>query len=124
MSPIESSPPPPPPPPPPWQEGLADEAELQSWFIQRISKFLASKGRRIIGEGAAGGGGIAGGLQVTRTPSVAAAADMTGPLLHLQHLPSLFCCNNCMWCDIPSLPSCVSACHNCGCCWCRTFCGC
>ncbi len=30
-------------------EGLADEHELQSYFIQRIEKFLSSKGRRIIG---------------------------------------------------------------------------
>ncbi len=31
------------------REGLKDEQELQSWFIGRIEKFLASKGRRIIG---------------------------------------------------------------------------
>ncbi len=30
-------------------EGLKDEHELQSYFIQRIEKFLASKGRKIIG---------------------------------------------------------------------------
>ena len=30
-------------------EGLADEHELQSWFIRRIERFLASKGRRLIG---------------------------------------------------------------------------
>lgn len=30
-------------------EGLKDEAELQSYFIQRIEKFLNSKGRKIIG---------------------------------------------------------------------------
>jgi hexosaminidase len=30
-------------------EGLKDERELQSWFIQRIEKFLVSKGRKIIG---------------------------------------------------------------------------
>ncbi|MFZ1694383.1 MAG: beta-N-acetylhexosaminidase, partial [Flavobacteriales bacterium] len=29
--------------------GLKDEHELQSWFIQRIEKFVNSKGRRIIG---------------------------------------------------------------------------
>ena len=29
--------------------GLKDEHELQSWFIQRIEKFLNSKGRKIIG---------------------------------------------------------------------------
>ncbi len=31
------------------KEGLKDEFELQSYFIQRIEKFLNSKGRRIIG---------------------------------------------------------------------------
>jgi len=31
------------------QEGLADEEELQSWFIQRIGRFLAANGRRLIG---------------------------------------------------------------------------
>lgn len=30
-------------------EGLKDESELQSYFIQRIEKFLNSKGRKIIG---------------------------------------------------------------------------
>ena len=30
-------------------EGLANEAELQSWFIGRMEKFLASHGRQIIG---------------------------------------------------------------------------
>ena len=31
------------------REGLKDEAELQSWFIRRIERFLNSKGRRLIG---------------------------------------------------------------------------
>lgn len=31
------------------REGLKDEHELQSWFIRRIEKFLASKNRRLIG---------------------------------------------------------------------------
>ena len=31
------------------EEGLKDEHELQSYFIQRIEKFILSKGRRIIG---------------------------------------------------------------------------
>ncbi len=31
------------------REGLADEDELQSWFIRRIEAFLVSKGRRLIG---------------------------------------------------------------------------
>ncbi|MGA0846711.1 MAG: beta-N-acetylhexosaminidase, partial [Luteolibacter sp.] len=31
------------------RENLKDEHELQSWFIRRIEKFLASKGRRLVG---------------------------------------------------------------------------
>jgi hexosaminidase len=31
------------------REGLADEAELQSWFIRRIESFLRRHGRRLIG---------------------------------------------------------------------------
>jgi len=31
------------------REGLADEAELQSWFIRRIEAFLVAHGRRLIG---------------------------------------------------------------------------
>ena len=31
------------------REGLKDEHELQSWFIRRIEKFLATKDRRLIG---------------------------------------------------------------------------
>jgi hexosaminidase len=31
------------------REGLADEEELQSWFIRRIERFLAGHGRRLIG---------------------------------------------------------------------------
>ncbi len=31
------------------REGLADTDELQSWFIRRIARFLAGRGRRLIG---------------------------------------------------------------------------
>ncbi|MDT8369786.1 MAG: family 20 glycosylhydrolase [Longimicrobiales bacterium] len=31
------------------REGLADEAELQGWFIRRIERFLSAHGRRLIG---------------------------------------------------------------------------
>ncbi len=31
------------------REGLADEEELQAWFVARIGKYLASHGRRLIG---------------------------------------------------------------------------
>lgn len=30
-------------------EGLSSEAELQSWFVRRISDYLAAKGRKLIG---------------------------------------------------------------------------
>jgi len=41
--------------------GLSSEAELQSWFVTRISNYLASRNRRLIGEGGGGGGGGRGG---------------------------------------------------------------
>ncbi len=31
------------------REGLADEAELQSWFLRRIESFVSAHGRRIVG---------------------------------------------------------------------------
>jgi hexosaminidase len=31
------------------ERGIADEAALQSWFVQRIGRFLAANGRRLIG---------------------------------------------------------------------------
>ena len=31
------------------EEGLADEHELQSYFVQRMEKYINSKGKRIIG---------------------------------------------------------------------------
>jgi hypothetical protein len=38
-------------------EGLGSEAELQSWFVRRISDYLASKGRKLIGTNTGWGGG-------------------------------------------------------------------
>lgn len=60
------------------EEGLADEHELQSWFIRRIEKFLQTKNRRLVGwdEILEGGlapeatvmswRGVAGGIQAAR----------------------------------------------------------
>jgi len=60
------------------REGLADEGELQGWFIRRIETFLRSRGRRIIGwdEILEGGlapdatvmswRGVAGGIEAAR----------------------------------------------------------
>lgn len=45
-------------------EGLKDEAELQSWFIRRASTMLADKGRRLIGWDEILEGGLAPGAAV------------------------------------------------------------
>ena len=45
-------------------EGLKDEEELQSYFIRRIDKYLASKGRRLIGWDEILEGGLAQGATV------------------------------------------------------------
>jgi len=44
--------------------GLKDEHELQSWFVQRIEKYLNSKGRQIIGWDEILEGGLAPGATV------------------------------------------------------------
>ena len=41
------------------QEGLADENEVQSWFIRRIERFLNANGRRLIGWDEILDGGVA-----------------------------------------------------------------
>jgi hexosaminidase len=41
------------------REGLADEDEVQSWFIRRIGRFLTAKGRRMIGWDEILDGGVA-----------------------------------------------------------------
>ena len=46
------------------KEGLANEHELQSYFVQRIDKFLASHGRRLIGWDEILEGGLAPGAAV------------------------------------------------------------
>lgn len=45
-------------------EELADEAELQSWFIRRIEKYLSARGRRLIGWDEILDGGLAPGATV------------------------------------------------------------
>jgi hexosaminidase len=44
--------------------GLSDEHALQSWFVQRLEKFLATKGKRIIGWDEILEGGLAPGATV------------------------------------------------------------
>ena len=46
------------------KEGLKNEEELQSYFIRRIDKYLASKGRRLIGWDEILEGGLASGATV------------------------------------------------------------
>jgi hexosaminidase len=46
------------------REGLKDEQQLQSWFVQRIERFLASRGRRLIGWDEILEGGLAPGATV------------------------------------------------------------
>ena len=46
------------------KEALKDEAELQSWFIKRIEKFVSSKGRQVIGWDEILEGGLAPGAAV------------------------------------------------------------
>ncbi len=46
------------------EQGLADEAELQSWFMRRIERFLASRGRRMIGWDEILEGGLPSGATV------------------------------------------------------------
>ena len=64
-------------------EGLANEEELQSWFIARIGKFLASQGRRLIGWDEILTGGLPGDpdtyvIQAWRGMDEAAAAARAG----------------------------------------------
>ncbi len=46
------------------REGLADESELQSWFVRRIGEYLAGKGRKMIGWDEIMQGGLAPGAVV------------------------------------------------------------
>ncbi|WIA17432.1 hypothetical protein OEZ85_014282 [Tetradesmus obliquus] len=46
------------------QEGLANEAELQSWFVRKVSGMLAARGRQLIGWDEILEGGLAEGATV------------------------------------------------------------
>ncbi|NYH54057.1 hexosaminidase [Nocardiopsis arvandica] len=46
------------------EEGLADEDELQSWFIRQLDEHLASRGRRLVGWDEILEGGVAPGATV------------------------------------------------------------
>ena len=56
-------------------EGLKDEDELQSYFIKRISGYLSSKGKRIIGWDEILQGGLAPGIIVQSWQSFQGAVD-------------------------------------------------
>ena len=61
-------------------EGLSSEDELQSYFVKRIGKFLASKGRRVMGWSEITEGGLAPGtiVQSWLDPRVAVMAAQKG----------------------------------------------
>ena len=61
-------------------EGLSSEDELQSYFVKRIGKFLASKGRRVMGWSEITEGGLAPGtiVQSWLDPKVAVMAAQKG----------------------------------------------
>lgn len=70
------------------QEGLANEGELQSWFVRRISNFLAARGRRIIGGSAVCVvGGWACGLPCEQQDSLSACLPTFLPA----HLSAYLC---------------------------------
>ena len=62
------------------REGLADEAELQSWFIRRIQNYLTAHGRRLIGWDEILEGGLSADatVQVWRDMAHAATAVRLG----------------------------------------------
>jgi hexosaminidase len=76
--------------------GIADEKELQSWFIARIERFLSSNGRKLIGWDEILEGGIAPNATVMSWRGVdgAIAAAKAGhdailapaPILYLDHI--------------------------------------
>ena len=57
------------------REGLADEHELQSWFIRRIERFLSANGRRLIGWDEILEGGLAPGATVMSWRGTAGGID-------------------------------------------------
>jgi hexosaminidase len=57
------------------REGLADENELQGWFVRRIEAFLRSRGRRIIGWDEILEGGLAPDATVMSWRGVAGGID-------------------------------------------------
>ncbi len=57
------------------QLGLADEAEMQSWFIRQMDAFLTARGRRLIGWDEILDGGLAPNATVMAWRGVAAAVE-------------------------------------------------
>jgi hexosaminidase len=62
------------------REGLANEEELQSWFVRRIGRWLAAHGRRLVGWDEITEGGLAPNavVQVWRDPATIAAVARQG----------------------------------------------
>lgn len=57
------------------QEGLADEEELQRWFIERMGRYLATKGKTIIGWDEILEGGLPQGAAVQSWRGMGGAAE-------------------------------------------------
>jgi hexosaminidase len=57
------------------REGLKDEHELQSWFIKRIDRWLAERGRRLVGWDEILEGGLAPGATVMSWRGVSGGID-------------------------------------------------
>ncbi len=57
------------------EEGLADEEELQRWFIERMGRYLASKGKTIIGWDEILEGGLPDGAAVQSWRGMEGAAE-------------------------------------------------
>lgn len=57
------------------REGLKDEHELQSWFIKRIDRWLAERGRRLVGWDEILEGGLAPGATVMSWRGIAGGID-------------------------------------------------
>ena len=62
------------------REGLRDEDELQSWFVRRIERWLAARGRRLVGWDEITEGGLAPGavVQVWREAATIATVARAG----------------------------------------------
>jgi hexosaminidase len=73
------------------QNGLKDEHELQSYFVQRIEKFLNSKGRKLIGWDEILEGGLAPGAAVMSWRGTQGGIDAARMKHHVVMTPGSHC---------------------------------